>query len=220
MKVEGVQVNYLLSLNEFAILANSCGIQRIYSFIGNQSEKMKWETFIYTLHQLVKKDIINVSEKIIQVKEPYSTFFKMIKEADKVITLDTDKSLYPEKCCYLTKGNMILITETSNTQEDTLRIYQIKKREFVNYILEEGYLTYEARDVDFDKRTEKRIITGVQCLDITGEKIIKKLHFCLDHSQCYIDQGVNEQTVRLDYSLQVLKEEINEMIGEDDNTEC
>lgn len=212
MKVEGVQVNYLLSLNEFAILANSCGIQRIYSFVGNQSEQMKWETFIHTLHQLIKKDIVNVSEKMIHVKEPYSTFFKMIKEADKVITFDTDKNHYSGKCCYLTKENTILITETSNTREDTLRIYQIEKKEFTDYILEEGYLTYEARDVDFDKREEKRVLTRVQCWDITREKIIRELHFCLDHSQCYIDQSMDEQTVRLVYSPQVLKKEINEMI--------
>lgn len=219
MKVEGIQVNYLLSLNEFAILANSCGIQRIYSFIGNQSEQMKWETFIHTLHQLIKKDIVNVSENIIQVKEPYSTFFKMIKEAKKVITLDTDKNLYSDKCCYLTKRNMILITETTNTREDILRIYQIEKKEFANYILEEGYLTYGARNVDFDKRTEKRILTEVQCWDTTGEKIIRELHFCLDHSQCYIERWRGEEIVRLVYTPQVLKEEINEMIKEDDNTE-
>ncbi|WP_455718832.1 hypothetical protein, partial [Anaerosporobacter sp.] len=98
MNVEGVQVNYLLSLNEFEILANRCGIQRIYSYLGNQPEQMKWEIFIQTLHQMIKKNIINVSEEIIQVKEPYSTFFKIIKEATEVITFNTDKDYYPGWC--------------------------------------------------------------------------------------------------------------------------
>lgn len=216
MNVEGIQIEYILSMNEFAILANRCGIQRIFSFLDNQSEPLTKETFIHTLHQLTKNKIIDMSDGIIQVQEPYRSYFDIIKKAKEALIIDTDLNNHPGKCCYLS-DETILVTEVSGTRKDALRIYQIEKNKFVDRIGEEGYLTYGEKDVDYRKKAEKRILTQLQWWDITRETIIREVHFCLQNTECYIEQGIGKQMARTDYNVQILKKLIQEMVGGKDD---
>ncbi|WP_455713945.1 hypothetical protein [Anaerosporobacter sp.] len=214
---KGIQIEYILSMNEFAILANRCGIQRIFSFLDNQSEPLKKETFIKTLHQLTRKKIINVTDGGIQVEEPYRSYFELIRTAKEAITIDTDKSNYPGKCCYISDEKTILVTEASATREDALRVYEIEKSKFVNRLEEEGYLTYGESEVDYRKKDEKRILTQIQWWDITKETLIREVHFCLENTQCFIEQGIGKQMASTEYNVRILKKLIQEMVGGEDD---
>lgn len=217
MNVEGIQIEYILSMNEFAILANRCGIQRIFSFLDNQAEPLKKETFIQTLHQLTKNEIINISDGMIQVQEPFRSFFEIIRKAKEALIIDTDKSNRPGKCCYISDEKTILVTETSSTREDALRIYQIEKNKFVDRLEEEGYLTYGESEVDYHKKEEKRILTQIQWWDVTKEALIREVHFCLQNTQCYIEQGIGKQMALTEYNVRILKKLIQEMVGGEDD---
>ena len=217
MKVEGMQRKYLLSMNEFAILANRCGIERIFGYVDCSQEQMTKELLIQTLHQLTKKGMMTISETGVSVKEPYQSYFQSIKNSKEAIVIDTDQSIYPGKCCYLSADDSVIITESSDTREDTLRIYPIKKEELVDCILEEGYLTYDTENVDYRRRHEMRILTRLQWWDLEREVLIREVHFCLQDAQCFIEQGLGEQMVRLDYDSLILRKLLQDMIGGDDN---
>ncbi|WP_167955904.1 hypothetical protein [Anaerosporobacter faecicola] len=213
MKVEIIQQKYILSMNEFAILANRCGIHRVFSFLESQHETMGKETFIQILHQLMKKGLVTLEQDTFQVKQPFTSYFAQIKSAKEAITIETDKGVYAGKCCYLSDDDRILITESTDTREDAIRMYQVEKKEFLGRILEEGYLTYDERDVDYNRRTEKRILTTVKWWDLVKETLIREVHFCLQNSQCFIEQGMGEQMARIPYDTQVLVKLIQEMAG-------
>lgn len=186
MKVELIQKEYILSLEEFFVIASRMGMARIFSFERQQRNSLDWKQFIMVLHQMELKGQICISDDMICIMQPYLSLFQEIKEADYVLSVGTIHEQLPDKCCYYGKEDSMIVTEAFFAQEDMLRVYQQKKEELLQVIMEEGYLAFDSDPNTLEEAAET-IVAIIRLWNVSKEEVVEEVWLKKQSSITYME---------------------------------
>lgn len=131
---DAMRENNLLYVKDIEVLL---AMENVEGYIGfSSSEELDEESVIQQIYQLVKREVLAVSDEKVKILEPFANIIQDIKASEVVIQLESDHN--QKKCCYL--GERILVSELSETREHQVVFYYQEMEEFMELLEEEKYL--------------------------------------------------------------------------------
>lgn len=128
---------FLLSKEEFVMLAAASGIRQMYGF--SIAEEIEEEKALQAMQKLSEKGLLLSIDGKFQVQEPAAGIFRQIKE-EKTI-LDVHKK--SGKKCIVYLGEFGVKVSMSARREGMLEVQAIPLNEIWKYLTEEGWIPAE-----------------------------------------------------------------------------
>lgn len=128
---------FLLSKEEFVMLAAASGIRQMYGF--SIAEEIEEEKALQAMQKLAEKGLLLSIDGKFQVQEPAAEIFRQIKE-EKAI-LDVHKK--SGKKCIVYLGEFGVKVSMSARREGMLEVQPIPLNEIWKYLTEEGWIPAE-----------------------------------------------------------------------------
>lgn len=132
---------YCLSYLEVQVLAAQVGIEELYGFSVQNSNKIDKKTMIEVVYKMTKKNILYYQTGVLAIQKDYQKLFLDIRGASKVMVIKHKQEDIPKKCCYV--NEQLLVSEISETRENVVQFYYQEKNRFMDMLEEGRYLPRE-----------------------------------------------------------------------------
>lgn len=132
---------YCLSYLEVQVLAAQVGIEELYGFSVQNSNKIDKKTMIEVVYKMTKKNILYYQTGVLAIQKDYEKMFLDIRGASQVMVIKHKQEDIPKKCCYV--NEQLLVSEISETRENVVQFYYQKKNHLMDMLEEGRYLPQE-----------------------------------------------------------------------------
>lgn len=126
---------FLLSKEEFMILAAAFGIRRMYGF-SMESVRPDDQTVIQCMQNLMKREMLLSVDGKFQVLEPLASYFEQIR--DEKTTVDVHKR--SGRNCIVYINDFGVKVSISQRRPEMLEIQRIETGEIWKYLTDEGWI--------------------------------------------------------------------------------
>lgn len=144
-----------MNIVDLKILMAFLDEEKFFGF--SQEKKIEQEDIILGLHNLVKKEIIDLKDNTIIIREKYREVVECMRNPYCVLILEPTDKKYKKKCCYV--GEKVLVSEISNVRKNEMLVYYIEKEQLSDLLLEEEYffVVNRKREDFFKDASEEKI---------------------------------------------------------------
>ncbi len=162
---------YVLSMEEFMILASGIGIDRLYGMETKAAAKLGREAYLQQIFQMTKKGWLISKDSYMEMSGEMKTIFQGIRDAIDLLVCYPQDMHMPVRCFYC--GSEITVVENSAVDNGKMRVCSVGCEDVYNDLIQQTYFPEGLPSSDF-RREDNSLKKAFDGMFPSAEQVLKQ----------------------------------------------